>query len=147
VLSTNYNGDAQPRPNIVPGQARKTYSYNLTRDYFVGKTAAQPVQFNTNAYSLAPQFTFGGAARNYAGITAPPNLMEDFDAMKTFRIGERVKATLRVDYFNAFNRTQFGNSAPPVNNCIDCGGFGLIDGVNGSNISNRQGQATLRVTF
>lgn len=146
VMSTNYNGDAQPRPNIVPGQARKTYSYSRTRDYFVGKTPAQPVQFNTNAYSLAPQFTFGDAARNYAGITAPPNLMEDFDAMKTFRIGERVKATLRVDYFNAFNRTQFGSERPPVDNTIEDSTFGMVQGTL-SNIINRQGQATLRVTF
>jgi hypothetical protein len=147
VLSTNYNGDAQPRPNIVPGQSRKTFSYKLTRDWLVGKIATPPIQFNIHAFSEAGQFTFGNAARNYIGISAPPNLMEDFDAKKTFSIGERVKATVRVDYFNAFNRTQFGNSAPPVNNCIDCGGFGLIDGVTGSNISNRQGQATLRVQF
>jgi hypothetical protein len=147
VLSTNANGDAQPRPNIVPGQARKTYSYSRTRDYFVGKTAEQPVQFNTNAYSEAGQFTFGNAARNYIGITAPPNLMEDFDAMKTFHIGERVKAILRVDYFNAFNRTQFGSKAPPVDNDIDDGSdFGLVQGTS-SNISNRQGQATFRVQF
>ena len=147
VLSTNANGDAQPRPNIVPGQARKTYSYSLTRDYFVGKTPTQPVQFNVNAFSPASQFTFGNAARNYAGITAPPNLMEDFDAMKTFRVGDKVKAVLRMDYFNAFNRTQFGSGGPPpANNCIDCGGFGLVPSP-GSLISNRQGQATLRVTF
>ncbi len=147
VLSTNSNGDAQPRPNIVPGQARKTYSYSLTRDYFVGKTQVQPVQFNINAFSPAGQFTFGNAARNYAGITAPPNLMEDFDAMKTFHFSESVKAILRVDYFNAFNRTQFGaGGPPPVANCIDCGGFGLVPAP-GSLISNRQGQATFRVTF
>lgn len=146
VLSTNANGDAQPRPNIVPGQARKTYSYSRTRDYFVGKSPVQPVQFNTNAYSLASQFTFGNAARNYIGITAPPNLMEDFDAMKTFHIGERVRAILRVDYFNAFNRTQFGSKAPPVDNTIEDSTFGMVQGTS-SNISNRQGQATFRVTF
>ncbi|MGA2166741.1 MAG: TonB-dependent receptor [Terracidiphilus sp.] len=146
VLYTNANGDAQPRPNIVPGQARKTYSYSRTRDYFVGKTPVQPVQFNTNAFSLAGQFTFGNAARNYIGITAPPNLMENFDAMKTFHIGERVKATLRVDYFNAFNRTQFGSKAPPVDNTIEDSTFGMVQGTS-SNISNRQGQATLRITF
>ena len=85
------------------------------------------MQFNTNAYSEASQFTFGDAARNYIGITAPPNLMEDFDAMKTFHIGETVKAVFRMDYFNAFNRTQFGaGGPPPVDNCIDCGGFGLV---------------------
>lgn len=148
VLSTNSNGDAQPRPNIVPGQARKTYSYSRTRDYLVGKTSQLPVQFNTNAYSEAGQFTFGTAARNYIGITSPPNLMEDFDAKKTFHIGERVQATLRVDYFNAFNRTQFGSKAPPVDNDIDDGAsFGTVQGLTRSNISNRQGQATFRITF
>jgi hypothetical protein len=147
VMSTNANGDDQQRPNIVPGQPRKTHSYSLTRDWLVGKIATQPSQFNTNAFSEAGQFTFGNAARNYIGITAPPNLMEDLDAKKTFSIGEKVKATLRVDYFNAFNRTQFGSKAPPVNQTIDGGGFGLVNGVSSSNISNRQGQATLRVTF
>jgi len=148
VLSTNANGDAQPRPNIVPGQARKTYSYSRTRDYFVGKLPSLPDQFNTSAYSAADQYSFGNAARNYIGITAPPNLMENFDAKKTFKIGERVKATLRVDYFNAFNRTQFGSKAPPVDNDITDGpgSFGTVRGTS-SNISNRQGQATLRVTF
>jgi hypothetical protein len=146
VLSTNSNGDAQPRPNIVPGQPRKTYSYNLTRDYFVGKLSAQPTQFNTNAFSLASQFTFGSAARNYVGITAPPNLMEDFNATKTFHIGDRVKALLRVDYFNAFNRTQFGSSAPPVDNTIEDSTFGMVTTTQ-SNIINRQGQLTLRIQF
>lgn len=146
VLSTNANGDAQPRPNVVPGQPRKTYSYKLTRDFFVGKTVVQPTQFNTNAYSLASQFTFGNSARNYAGIIGPPNLMENFDAMKTFPMGERVKAILRVDYFNAFNRTQFGAGAPPVDNTFEDSTFGMVTSLN-SNIINRQGQVTLRLEF
>ena len=117
-----------------------------TRDYFVGKTADQPVQFNTNAFAMADEFTFGNAARNYIGITAPPNLMEDFDAMKTFHVGERVRAVLRVDYFNAFNRTQFGSDHPPVDNTIEDSSFGMVQGTS-SNIPNRQGQATLRIQF
>jgi hypothetical protein len=146
VLSTNANGDAQPRPNVVPGQPRKTYSYKLTRDYYVGKTIVQPTQFNTNAYSLASQFTFGNSARNYAGIIGPPNLMENFDAMKTFPVGEKLKAILRVDYFNAFNRTQFGAGAPPVDNTFEDSTFGMVTSLN-SNIINRQGQVTLRLEF
>jgi hypothetical protein len=67
--------------------------------------------------------------------------------MKTFPIGERVKAILRVDYFNAFNRTQFGRSAPPVDNDIDdTSTFGMVTSLN-SNIINRQGQVTLRIQF
>ena len=68
--------------------------------------------------------------------------IENFDAIKTFRIGERVRAIVRVDYFNAFNRTQFQN---PDDNSTDST-FGQITNLS-SQISNRQGQATFRVEF
>jgi hypothetical protein len=67
---------------------------------------------------------------------------ESFDAIKTFRIGERVRASIRVDYFNAFNRTQLQQ---PDNNSLDST-FGQITNLS-SQISNRQGQATFRVEF
>ena len=37
----------------------------------------------------------------------PPTYLESLNAKKHFYIGERVTATLSVDYFNAFNRTRF----------------------------------------
>jgi hypothetical protein len=49
---------------------------------------------------------------------------------------------VRVDYFNAFNRTQFQN---PDDNSADST-FGQITNLS-SQISNRQGQATFRVEF
>jgi hypothetical protein len=49
---------------------------------------------------------------------------------------------VRVDYFNAFNRTQF---QAPDNNSTDST-FGQITNLS-SQISNRQGQATFRVEF
>jgi hypothetical protein len=72
----------------------------------------------------------------------PPLRIENFDAIKTFRIGERVRAVVRVDYFNAFNRTQLQG---PDNNSTDST-FGQITNLS-SQISNRQGQATFRVEF
>jgi hypothetical protein len=68
--------------------------------------------------------------------------MESFDASKSFRLGEWATATVRVDYFNAFNRTQI---EPPDNDISDST-FGQVTS-QGSQISNRQGQATFKVTF
>jgi hypothetical protein len=62
--------------------------------------------------------------------------------MKSFPFTERLRATLRVDYFNAFNRTQL---QPPDQNSLDST-FGQITNLS-SQISNRQGQATFRLEF
>ena len=53
-----------------------------------------------------------------------------------------MRASLRIDYFNAFNRTKL---ASPDNNYNDST-FGEITNPS-SQISNRQGQATFRVEF
>jgi hypothetical protein len=76
-------------------------------------------------------------------LCAPPPLrIENFDVIKSFNIGEHVKATLRLDYFNAFNRTQL---QAPDNNSLDSI-FGQITNLS-SQISNRQGQGTFRLEF
>jgi hypothetical protein len=75
-------------------------------------------------------------------LRTPPLRIESFDAIKNFRIGERVQASLRVDYFNAFNRTQL---QAPDQNSLDST-FGQITNLS-SQISNRVGQATFRVEF
>jgi len=60
----------------------------------------------------------------------------------TDSIGEHVKLSLGVDYFNAFNRTQLQT---PDNNSLDST-FGEITNLS-SGISNRQGQGIFRVEF
>jgi Carboxypeptidase regulatory-like domain len=142
LMATNANGDGVNRPDIVPGVKRKTYSYNLTKQFFKGEVASQPVQFSTNAFTPSPQYGLGNTSRNYTSITSAPLAMESFDASKSFRLGEWATATVRVDYFNAFNRTQI---EPPDNDISDST-FGQVTS-QGSQISNRQGQATFKVTF
>jgi hypothetical protein len=68
--------------------------------------------------------------------------LENFDVIKAFPLGERVRAILRLDYFNAFNRTQL--EAPDANSTDST--FGQITNLS-SQISNRQGQATFRIEF
>ena len=141
VLSgTNADGDGINRPNIVSGVTRRTYSYKRSIDYFAGQTTVQPVQFTTNAFTPSPFYGIGNARRNYVSIHSQPFAMEDFDAMKYFHVTDRVRITLRCDYFNAFNRTIL----PGPDNNINDSTFGMVTN---ESAGNRQGQATFRVEF
>ena len=130
------------RPNIDPTVSLKTYSYSRSKAFFTGKTSTQPVQFPTNAFPNTTEWQVGNALRAYASLRTPPLRIESFNAIKSFHFGERVNASLRVDYFNAFNRTQL---QAPDNNSLDST-FGEITSAS-SQISNRQGQATFRLEF
>ncbi len=143
--TNNYNPllvNGFDRPNIVPGVSLATYSYSRSKQYFDGKVPAPPIQFTTNAFQNTTAFQLGDAVRAYAALRTPPLRIENFDAIKYFRISEGVRASLRVDYFNAFNRTQL--QAPDTNSLDST--FGQIINLS-SQISNRQGQATFRVQF
>jgi hypothetical protein len=130
------------RPNRVSTVPVKTYSYNRSIDYFTGKSATQPLQFATNAFQNTGPWATGNAKRAYFAMRSPPLRIENFDAIKTFNLGEHVQASLRIDYFNAFNRTQLEQ---PDNNSLHST-FGQITNLS-SQISNRQGQATFRIDF
>jgi hypothetical protein len=135
-----YNGFG--RPDIVPGVNLSTFDYGLSKAYFKGETATPPIQFTTNAFVNENQYIRGDSLRAYSALRAPPLRIENFSLMKSFPFTERLRATLRVDYFNAFNRTQL---QPPDQNSLDST-FGQITNLS-SQISNRQGQATFRLEF
>ena len=120
----------------------KTFSYKRSKDYFTGKAPAQPVQFTTNAFQNTTAWQLGNAKHAYRALRTPPLLIESFDAIKTFHIWDNLRASIRVDYFNALNRTQL-QAPDPVS--LDST-FGQITNLS-SGISNRQGQATFRVEF
>jgi hypothetical protein len=130
------------RPNIDPTVKLKTYNYGMSKAFFTGKAATQPVQFPTNAFVNTGPWAVGDSVRAYPALRSPPVRIENFDAIKSFHITEGVIASLRVDYFNAFNRTRFQQ---PDMNSLDST-FGQITNLS-SQISNRQGQATFRVEF
>jgi hypothetical protein len=130
------------RPDIVSGAKLETFNYGLSKAFFEGKTATQPVQFTTGAFVNTGPFEVGNSKRAYAALRTPPLRIENFAALKYFSFTERVRATLRVDYFNAFNRTQL--QAPDTNSLDST--FGQITNLS-SQISNRQGQATFRLEF
>jgi hypothetical protein len=141
----NYNPllvNSFDRPDIVPGVALQTFDYGLSKSYFEGKVATQPVQFTTNAFVNTGPWQLGDSLRAYSALRTPPLRIENIAVMKYFHITERLRAILRIDYFNLFNRTQF---QAPDNNSLDST-FGQITNLS-SQISNRQGQATFRLEF
>jgi hypothetical protein len=134
------NGFNRPDRNSSVGLS--TASYSRARDYFVGKAAVAQM-YDPNAFTVTPsQYILGNAKRNYGGMRNPPYYMENLNARKKFAIGERWKAILSVDYFNAFNRTRF--QGPDNNKSDDT--FGQVTS-QGSQISNRQGQVSFRIEF
>jgi hypothetical protein len=130
------------RPNIVSGVPLKTFSYSRSRDFFTGKTSVQPVQFTTNAFENTGPWELGTAVRAYRALRSPPLRLESFNVIKSFHIWESLQASVRLDYFNAFNRTQFQK---PDRDSLHSS-FGQITKLT-SQISNRQGQATFRIDF
>jgi hypothetical protein len=133
------------RPDRNPSVGLSTASYKTARDYFTGKIAKAQM-FNAAAFTpTATQYIIGNAQRNYSGMRNSPILVENLNAKKHFYMGEHLQGILSVDYFNAFNRTQFNG---PDNNASDST-FGQVtnQGTPGNYPANRQGQVTFRLQF
>jgi hypothetical protein len=130
------------RPDINSSVPLTTYSYNLSYNWFKNPNGAQPVQFPTNAFVNTGPWQLGDSLRAYSALRSPGIRDENIAAMKYFHIGEHVKATLRIDYFNLFGRTILHG---PDNNSLDST-FGQVTNLS-SQLSNRQGQATFRLEF
>jgi hypothetical protein len=75
---------------------------------------------NPAAFSFAPNGTFGNEVRN--SLRGPSFADVDFSVFKTTNITERVKAQLRIELFNVFNRTNL----PVPNGTLSSGSFGRI---------------------
>jgi hypothetical protein len=62
--------------------------------------------FNPNAFVLPPTGTYGNVGRNV--LTGPGLATTDFSVAKNTAISERLRAQFRAEFFNVFNRANFG---------------------------------------
>jgi len=132
------------RPNRISSVSLHTGGYGRAKQQFLTHVA-DPL-FNTAAFTPTPsQYVIGDAQRNYGALRNSPLYNESLNARKKFFFGERFTGILAVDYFNAFNRTQF--NGPDTN--INDGTFGQVvsSGTPGNYPANRQGQVTFRLQF
>ena len=122
------------RPNFNPLVKLWSGHYGQVTKYFEGKGPA-PLLFSTNAWTnTGSEYVLGNAKRAYNSVRGPWYPVENLSAKKTFHITEGTSFAVRMDYFDAFNRTQ-----PPFPSTnINASNFGLINTKFSG--GNRQGQ-------
>jgi hypothetical protein len=94
--------------------------------------------FDTSAFVVAPQYTFGNAGRNI--LRAPGSATLDFELARRFVLTERYSMTFEAQAFNMLNRTNFDLPQLYVD---DPANFGRIFSANAP----RQLQFALRLGF
>jgi hypothetical protein len=116
-------------------------NWNKVKPYFEGKGPLTEV-FSTQAFAnTGSQFVLGDAHRAYHALRGPFYPVEDLSLRKVFNITEGKYFSLRMDYFNALNRTQIGWPSTDIN----ASNFGTIN--NKFAAANRQGQIEGRIVF
>ena len=87
---------------------------NIVSGYDAAKPSNQSIDrwFAPEAFAIPAPFTFGNSARN---PLFGPNLRAlDAAIFKNTQITERIRASLRVEFFNLLNRANFGNPATNI---------------------------------
>ncbi|MGO8790277.1 MAG: carboxypeptidase regulatory-like domain-containing protein [Terriglobia bacterium] len=101
------------RPNLVPGCTMNT-------------TGSAPSRinewFNVNCYTQPAPFTFGNVAREYANMRGAGINNSDFALFKNTALTERVHLQFRAEFFNLWNRVQFGEPGQS----FGAPGFGVV---------------------
>jgi hypothetical protein len=78
-----------------------------------GEKYSGPVQkrleryFDVSAFAVPPAFTYGNSSRTAPDIRSHGINNFDLSMFKHFQVSERLRAQLRFEAFNAFNRVQF----------------------------------------
>lgn len=130
------------RPNVVPGVKMWSGNWDKVKPYFEGKGPLTEV-FSAEAFSnTGSQFVLGNSKRTYSAIRGPNYPGENLSLRKQFTITEGSSLSLRMDYFNAFNRTQIGW---PQGTNINNSNFGYINSK--FSAANRQGQVEATFNF
>lgn len=118
VASENLNstiGASGQRPNYVPG-CNQSVS---------GSAASRANEwFNTACFTQPAAYTYGTLARTDPSLRAAGIANYDFSAFKNFGLGEsKAHIQFRAEFFNIFNRAQFG----PPNTTVGNTSFGVVN--------------------
>jgi hypothetical protein len=100
----NLGGERRSRPNRV-GDGNLP-SGQQTAERFIDTNAFVILQTNPALAGFVPNQAFGNSG---VGVVRGPNLINiDFNLNKNFQITERNSLQFRAEFFNAFNRANFG---------------------------------------
>jgi hypothetical protein len=135
LFSQSQNNTNLFNPSQRPNWTGRDASLNGSRDEKIR------AWFDKSQFSTTPAFRFGNAPRVMPNLRADGTKNVDLSLFKNNYFNEgKWNAQLRVEFFNAFNRTQFGNP----NTQVDSGNFGIVSGQANSP---RQIQLALKLLF
>jgi hypothetical protein len=129
------------RPNFNPSVPLWSGNYSKIPLYFEGKIPV-PVLFSTTAWTTTgSQYVLGNARRDYNAVRGPWYPSENLSVKKLFHISEGTSFSVRMDYFNAFNRVQ----APFPTTSLGSSNFGEV--TSKFTAVNREGQIQANFNF
>lgn len=105
--------------------------------------------WTTNFFTIPGTYELGNAPIYINELRDPNNYNDNMGFIKRTRITETVNIELRAEFFNIFNRTNFGIGGTPIRpNVVDTnpttGRFGVT---NGPRVGARTGQMALKINF
>jgi len=113
--SRDLNKDNGDRPDVRPG-ASNNPNHGVSAGCSgipAGQKLGTPNRFfNPCAFMLAPAGFYGNAGRNT--LTGPGFADVDLTLVKVIPVTERLKIDFRAEFFNIFNRANFGLPSPPM---------------------------------
>jgi hypothetical protein len=119
LFSQSQNNTNLFNPSQRPNWSGRDASLNGSRDEKIRQW------FDKSQFSTTPAFRFGNAPRVMPNLRGDGVKNFDLSLFKNNYFNEgKWNAQLRVELFNAFNRTQFDNP----NTQVDSGNFGIVSG-------------------
>lgn len=96
--------------------------------------------FDTAAFIQPASFTLGNVGRTLPDVRGPSLFNQDLSLIKNTKVSERAQLQLRFEYFNVFNRPQFGLP----NTVLGSGQFGRVQS---TILLPRVGQIAAKIQF
>lgn len=124
-LPNGWNGGQ--RPNVAAGDLRAS-SWDPANFNFAQITSPQNTYINKSLITDPASLTLGNAAMRYSIIRGFGTVMEDAGILKSIRFSERMRAQIRLELLNIFNRHQFGGIQTSVTNPQ----FGQVTSISGN---------------
>jgi hypothetical protein len=99
------SGQAIPISGVIATGQPAHLSSGQSIDYYLNKAA----------FAVQPSFTLRTMSARLSDVRTPGINNWDLSVVKDFRAFERMRVQFRSEFFNAFNRTQFGNPDTGIN--------------------------------
>jgi hypothetical protein len=131
----SFGGSQHPNVSDIEAAGQGQTDFNGSGDKKINRW------FNTSVFSQPPDFTFGNAPRWFGNIRTDHTNNWDIAIGKNWVAVEKLRIQFRAEFFNAFNRVQFGRANTEISNA----GFGQVRGL--INTGPRNIQFGLRLAF